>query len=283
VAIPFPQLLGNGKDVVQQVFLGANSGMALLFAVLLLKPLATAACLGSGAPGGLFTPTMTYGALLGVVLGHTWALLWPGAPAGSYAVIAAGAVLAATTSGPVSSIVLLAELTHRVDAMMVPLILAVGGAVLVAQRLDPRSIYSARIHGGRARARDRAAAGPTPLGDLLSDRYDVVSAAAPLTEVLAEIVRQGANSRPLYVVDETGRLVGAISPDDLSRRDLSLPPALVTAADLASPVAAMPASASRPEILRRLEATKGAPIVVVDAASGRPVGIVRARGGLSAS
>jgi hypothetical protein len=54
LAIPFPQLLGNGKDVVQQVFI-APGGIGLLLALVVLKPLVTAACLGSGAPGGLFT------------------------------------------------------------------------------------------------------------------------------------------------------------------------------------------------------------------------------------
>src|SRR5262249_23265585 len=62
VSIQYPQLLGNGKGEVQ---LAIVSGISLgLSAVLLvLKPLATAACLGAGAPGGLFTPTLTIGVL----------------------------------------------------------------------------------------------------------------------------------------------------------------------------------------------------------------------------
>ena len=48
LAVRYPQLLGNGKDVVQQTLLG-QPGLALLFALVLLKPLATAACLGCGA------------------------------------------------------------------------------------------------------------------------------------------------------------------------------------------------------------------------------------------
>lgn len=69
VAIFYPQLLGNGKDIVQ---LNLNAQLAVVtIAVLLVpKPLATSACLGAGAPGGLFMPTLAFGALFGELLGH---------------------------------------------------------------------------------------------------------------------------------------------------------------------------------------------------------------------
>jgi CIC family chloride channel protein len=60
VAIKFPQLLGNGKDITQLAFVG-QVAPALLLALLFLKPLATVFCLGSGAPGGLFTPSLALG------------------------------------------------------------------------------------------------------------------------------------------------------------------------------------------------------------------------------
>ncbi len=63
VSIQYPQLLGNGKGVVQLAAVGSVS-FGLLWVLLALKPLATAACLWTGSPGGLFTPTLTVGALL---------------------------------------------------------------------------------------------------------------------------------------------------------------------------------------------------------------------------
>ncbi len=106
LALPFPQLLGNGKDATFRAFLGEFS-VPLLLALFLLKPLATSACLASGAPGGLFTPTLTCGAMLGGALGWAWTMLWPGAPIGSYAIIGAGAFLAAATQSPIAAIVLM--------------------------------------------------------------------------------------------------------------------------------------------------------------------------------
>jgi H+/Cl- antiporter ClcA len=155
VSIRFPQLLGNGKDVAELAFVGKVAPM-LLVALVLLKPAATFLCLGSGAPGGLFTPTVTLGALLGGALGYAWTLLWPGAPPGLFALIGAGAVLAATTQGPISAVVLMMELTGRDRSFVVPLLLAVAAATLVARTIEPRSIYDARLTDEEVDARLKA-------------------------------------------------------------------------------------------------------------------------------
>jgi H+/Cl- antiporter ClcA len=144
IAVAYPQLLGNGKDTVELAFAG-SLGLGVVVVLAVLKPLVTGACLGSGAPGGLFTPTLTYGVLLGAFLGHVWTLLWPGASVGSYAVIGGGAVLAASMQAPLAAVVLVLELTHRIDSLMVPLLLAVIGATVVARRTGSASIYSARL------------------------------------------------------------------------------------------------------------------------------------------
>jgi H+/Cl- antiporter ClcA len=144
VSIWFPQLLGNGRDISQLAFTN-QAAPALLLIVLVLKPAATVLCMRTGAPGGLFTPSLTVGALLGAVLGHAWSWLWPGVPAGLFAIIGAAAVLAATTQGPISTVVLMMELTGRDRSFILPLLLAVATATLVARTIEPRSIYDARL------------------------------------------------------------------------------------------------------------------------------------------
>ncbi len=144
LAIAYPQLLGNGKPAVQ-LALAAKLSVALLAVLLVLKPLVTAACLGSGARGGLFTPTLAYGVLLGGLLGEGWAQIWPGAPLGSYAIIGGAAVLSASMQGPLAAVVLLLELTHHADTLMVPILIAVVEATVLARVLGAPSIYSARL------------------------------------------------------------------------------------------------------------------------------------------
>jgi CIC family chloride channel protein len=143
-AIEFPQVLGNGKDITQLAFSNEVAPW-LLLTLFVLKPLSTILCLGSGVPGGLFTPSLALGALLGGVLGIAWSWIWPGVPPGLYAVLGAAAVLAATTHGPISTVVLVMELTGRDRSFVLPLLLAVVTATVVARTLDPRSIYDARL------------------------------------------------------------------------------------------------------------------------------------------
>jgi chloride channel protein, CIC family len=144
VALAYPQVLGNGQDVVQLTFTG-NLAVITLAVLVVLKPFATAACLGSGAPGGLFTPTLAFGTLLGALLGHAWSGIAPGASSGSFAVIGGAAVLAASMQAPLAAVVLLLELTRQVDSLMVPILLAVTEATVVARIVGAPSIYSARL------------------------------------------------------------------------------------------------------------------------------------------
>ena len=159
VSIPYPQLLGNGKEISEILFT-ATPGLALLLPLLVLKPAATALCIRSGAPGGLFTPSLTAGALLGAVLGRFWLWIWPGAPLGLFALLGAGAVLAATTQGPVSTVVLMMELTGRNRSFILPLLLIAGIATMVSRTIEPRSIYDARLSDEELRARQRLREGP---------------------------------------------------------------------------------------------------------------------------
>ncbi len=140
----FPQLFGNGKGIALDAFLG-NSGVLLLLALFVLKPLVTALCLGSSASGGLLTPTLATGAALGGSFGIAWSLLWPGTPVGVYAMIGAAAMLGAGMQAPLTALVLVLELTHTGFALVVPLVIATALATAVARRVDGYSIYSGRL------------------------------------------------------------------------------------------------------------------------------------------
>jgi len=139
-AIPFPELMGNGKSVIQEAF-ASRVSLGFVLWLLVLRPLATIACLRSGAPGGLFTPTMTFGALIGKACGEGWTYMFGGADQRSCAMIGAGAVLAAATQAPISSVAFIIELTYSANTLMVPLLLAVVGATFTYQRFETRTSY----------------------------------------------------------------------------------------------------------------------------------------------
>src|SRR5579883_460257 len=134
VSIWYPQLLGNGKDV-SQLAMTNRVAPALMGILFLLKAVAIIGCMRSGVPGGLFTPSLTVGVMFGGVLGHAWSWLWPGVPPGLFAVLGAAAVLAATTQGPISTVILVMELTGHYRSFILPLLLVVITATLVARTI----------------------------------------------------------------------------------------------------------------------------------------------------
>ena len=143
-AIAYPQLLGNGLDVVQRTF-DDRFGVGLIALLLVLRAVATAACLGSGAPGGLFTPTLALGVLLGALVGNGWSALWPGSSVAAFAVVGGAAVLAGSMQGPLAAAVLALELTGQGGALAVPIVLAVAEATIVARLFGAPTVYSGRL------------------------------------------------------------------------------------------------------------------------------------------
>lgn len=224
VATAYPQILGNGKGVIERAALN-QLALPTLAALLVLKPLATAACLGTGAPGGLFTPSVAYGALLGGVAGHLWMMVWPDAPAGAFALIGAAAVLAATTKGPISAIVLFLELTGHVDGLVVPLLFATSIATIVAHRIDPRSTYTSRLPGS-VTAITRAALATVEHGE----SGPSISAATRYEAILTLFSRHVDILR-VDVTDDDGSTIGR-----LSRADVISPPLTARPLEIATAV-----------------------------------------------
>jgi H+/Cl- antiporter ClcA len=144
LGIWYPQLFGNGKDMAHEAFLGLG-GMGLLFALFMLKPLVTTLTLGSGASGGVFTPFLSTGAVLGGFLGVVWTHFWHGTPIGAFALIGAAAMVGAVMQAPLAGLVLVMELTHSGFSLVVPMVTAVVIATLLVRQIDGYSIYSARL------------------------------------------------------------------------------------------------------------------------------------------
>lgn len=144
IGIAYPQLFGNGKDMAQSVFLGGGS-LVFLFALSALKPMVTAMTIGAGGVGGLFTPSLSLGAVLGGFLGGSWTLLWGGTPLGAFAMVGAVATLSAAMQAPLASLLLVLELTHSGFQLIAPMMVATVIATLVTRHIDGYSIYSIRL------------------------------------------------------------------------------------------------------------------------------------------
>jgi H+/Cl- antiporter ClcA len=125
----FPQLPGNGKGAASLSF-DNRLGIGLAAVLFALKMIFTTSSLRAGASGGLLTPGLANGALLAIVLGGGWNMLWPGTSPGAFAIVGATAFLASSMQMPLTAIMLVFEFTRIDHDFLVPMLLAVAGALV---------------------------------------------------------------------------------------------------------------------------------------------------------
>jgi CIC family chloride channel protein len=137
IAVFLPDVVGNGAEPLRAMLDGATA-LWLLAVLLVAKPLATTASVGSGSTGGVFTPTMFLGAALGALLGSAVGAEAP--VIGALSLVGMAAVVSATTHAPLMASVLAFELSGDY-ALVVPLLVASALATLVSRRLGLDSLY----------------------------------------------------------------------------------------------------------------------------------------------
>jgi CIC family chloride channel protein len=145
-----PEVWGNGYSVVSEVLLGVSAWHWLAL-VLVVKVLATAISSGSGAIGGVFTPSLFVGAAAGSVFAQAAVLFLPLAWVGDprvLAVIGMAAVLAAVTHAPLMAIVMVLEMTNQFQ-LTVPAMLACGVAYAISTQFGGRPLYGNPIEAHR--------------------------------------------------------------------------------------------------------------------------------------
>lgn len=144
LAVGYPQITGNGYEPLN-VLLDERYPLALVAFLAIAKTIATASSVGSGSPGGVFTPSLFVGGAAGLLFGHLVArALGTPESAGSYALVGMAAMTAATTHAPLMASVMVFELSDDY-ALVLPLLLATSCATFVARRLNPESVYTSEL------------------------------------------------------------------------------------------------------------------------------------------
>lgn len=130
-----PEVLGIGYDTVNQILLG-ETALNLLLLLLVMKVIATSACIGLGIPGGMIGPALFIGAAAGGIIAPLPGLLFEGAVSdpGFYALIGMGAVMGASLQAPLAALTAVIELTHSPQVVM-PGMLAIVVASLTSSEL----------------------------------------------------------------------------------------------------------------------------------------------------
>jgi CIC family chloride channel protein len=215
-ALWFPQLLGNGYEAVNAELLGGLP-LGLLLALPFLKLATTALCSACGIPGGMFTPSLFYGALLGGAVGEIAQQVVPAAgPPAAYALVGMGAALAGTTHAALCATVMIFEITGTYGVIL-PLMLATVTAAAVSRHLVPESLYTAPLRRRNVRLPERPRPewlGQTPARALLKPDAPRIEPTARFEEVLLRLYALPAGN-DLYVVGERDQLLGVLSLEAL--------------------------------------------------------------------
>jgi CIC family chloride channel protein len=205
------QILGNGYEVILQVMAGdfLLHGLGVL---LVLKVIATSISAGSNAVGGLFTPSLLIGALLGMLVASCCKLL--GLEVGAvelYAAIGMGAVLAAVSQAPLMAMLMVFEMTLNSSLLLAVMIACVIASAVALSVRSPGSYPVIKSHLRKSDAKldfdnSQVAALAVP-GIFLGPDASVGEALA-----LSSLKKE----RFVYIVDARNRFLGAVSIHDIS-------------------------------------------------------------------
>ncbi|WP_368639480.1 ClcB-like voltage-gated chloride channel protein [Castellaniella ginsengisoli] len=214
VLVGMPQMAGNGYSVVVSLLHQPQAWEMVLW-ILLCKVLATSLTAGSGAVGGVFTPTLFVGAALGTLFAQGLGAAWP-ALAGHGTVltlVGMGAFLAAATSAPFMAILMIFEMTLSYQ-MVLPLVLACVAAYFVSRGLAQAVMYQVTLRHEDNQALRRQLR-HARLDSLMRPAETVIRTDAPVRQ--AQEMFLDYPVKYLYVTDAEGAWQGVIAQQDLTR------------------------------------------------------------------
>ena len=272
IAIQLPQVLGIGYEATQLALAG-QYGLLLLVAILVGKIICATACQGLGFGGGVFSPSLLIGAALGAVFGQLvgW-LPWETSGSSAYAIVGMGAVAAAVLGAPISTVLMVFELTGSYP-MAVGSMVAVVFAVGLSRTLTGHSFFTRQLQsmGHDIRdGKDISLLRNTQVSEVLDEEPDTVAPDLPAPATLEAVI--ASRWGRVFVIGEGGRLEGFITLET-SRSAFDDPDK--TAADLASPALSVTSACDLTTAMKRFVEKGEAHVPVIeDEASQRLIGVI---------
>ncbi len=217
IALILPHVLGVGYAATDAALKGTLA-LHFLIALVIAKTAATAISLGAGFGGGVFSPSLMIGAMLGGAYGLIAAGIFPNFPTdpAAYTIIGMGALAAAVLNAPISTTLIVFELTGDY-ALTVAVMIAVVISSVITQQFHGRSFFAWQleragldIKGGFETAALRA----VKVSSILDENSDTVPIGLGLAEIRARLLRSPTGE--LFALRESGELYGTITLADLS-------------------------------------------------------------------
>jgi CIC family chloride channel protein len=211
IGVWWPHVYGNGFETVN-LTLREQLPVALLLALVPIKIIASSLSFGSGCAGGLFTPSLMLGALLGGAYGYGVHALVPHLTAehGAYALVGMGGVLAGITHAPLTAIMMIFEQTNSYQIVL-PLMFVCIVSHFTVRALKGRSLDEETLRRRGVvlpRGPEAGVMQALRVEHIMHDDVSAVTATTPFPVIVGQFLREPYNN--LYVVDQAGRFLGAI-------------------------------------------------------------------------
>ncbi len=232
----WPHVFGVGYGAINLSLKNQLTGL-LLFSLIFVKIIATSVTLGSGGSGGIFAPSLFIGAMTGGFFGWGVHEFFPliTADSGAYALVAMGAVVAATTHAPITAIIIIFEMTATYEIIL-PLMISCILSTLIATSLKSGSIYTIKLMRRGVdiyQSWEQSVLQTVKVGDIMGGHVVTVGENEPLVNIIERLKEEDVSN--LYMVNGQNDLRGIISFRDirpaLQEENLSR---LVIAADVAT-------------------------------------------------
>ena len=235
MAIWYPQVLGVGYGVTEAAVM-ESLPLIVLISVCIAKILATAVSIGFGFGGGVFSPALVIGAMLGGAYGLIFTGLFPALSTGigAYTILGMGAMAAAVLGAPISTALIIFEMTGDY-ALTLALMVAVVIASMITRQFHGGSFFSWQLESRGHDLRDgfeRTLLRNLKVHEVISSAGELVTLGVGLPEI--RLMLQKSEAGELFVVDEDGVLFGTITLADMS--EFAFDPeidSLITATDVA--------------------------------------------------
>jgi CIC family chloride channel protein len=212
-----PQILGVGYGAMD-LALGQQLAWWLMLLLVAAKLLATSITIGSGGSGGIFAPSLYMGVMAGGFFGMVVHQLFPNVTAspGAYSIVGMGAVVSATTHGPLAAILILFEMTGSYEIIL-PLMFSCIIATIASGQLMKESIYTLKLVRRGIDIREGKEVNVLKsmhVKDVMSPHVETVSEEWSLERTSDKISKSKYNSFP--VLNSENKLCGILSFNDYS-------------------------------------------------------------------
>lgn len=218
--LPGRDVLGPGLHAIgEAIATNFNLSLGMLFALLVLKMLATTFTLGAGNSGGVFAPSLFMGAILGGIVGTTAHSLWPEVALnpGAYAIVGMAAVFAGAARAPITAVLIVFEMSGDYK-LILPLMLATVLSTLLAELLFKESIYTLKLKLKGItleRGRDVDLLQSVTVEEVMERDVSTVSTKTTLVDLSDHFAQ--THSHGFVVVDANAKIWGIVTITDLDR------------------------------------------------------------------